>query len=111
MENTTLALATARPRGRPKGRKNRPLTQIIFDCLRWGPRRPRDILIAAGYESQARYDVVCTTLRRLEEQGLIYSTRTVLDKTHGGNVAVFYELDYLERKRRYGEAEPWSIAR
>lgn len=105
------AVAGPSPEKAQKLRKNKPLTQIIFDCLRWGPRRPRDIFIAAGYENPARFDVICTTLKRLEDRGLIYSTRSVLGKTHGGNVAVFYEIDYTERIRRYGETEPWSIAR
>lgn len=97
------------------------LTRVIFECVRWGPVRPRDILLAAGYKSADRFDVVVRRLRQLEDRGLLYSTKSVVRGRHGGNNATWYalpmsretwyELDYTERVKRYGKTEPWTVAR
>lgn len=98
------------------------LKKLIFECLRWGPVRPRDIVIAAGLNNDsAGYSKVVRRLRNWEKRGIVYSTKEIIKKQHGGTTATWYdlppskatwyELDYAERVKRHGKTEPWTVAR
>ena len=94
---------------RPKQPSREWLNPLIFECLRWGPCRPCDILLVSGRDKKRRKKIA-ERLQKLEKQGILYSTRS---KTGGlgGARAVFYDLDYAERVRRHGKTEPWTVAR
>ena len=94
---------------RPKQPSREWLNPLIFECLRWGPCRPCDILLASGRD-QKRRKKIAERLQKLEKEGILYSTVKEI-RGGGGNVAVFYDLDYAERVRRHGKTEPWTVAR